>query len=111
MNCSLSHKQIPNIDIYYIAILAIVAVSTLPLTPDMLYLDTQSMLQLFLYFLQMNYPINNSIQLWDPYYYMGTPTDFRNLITMSPQLYFSALLGKCFGIMDSVLASQDRYNV
>ncbi len=87
-------------DIPFLLLLVLVVAVNLPVTTFVLQNDTKEGMQYFFSFYN-ELVQHGRIQLWDPYFYYGLPTDFRQFVTLSYAVSFMAVVGKLLRVADA----------
>ncbi len=99
-------RVIKHVNIQFaLLVLILIAINIPYFMPDFNFMpvhDTMGSVGIFS-FIYNEYLLHNEIPLWMPYNLFGSPIDYYLLITMSPALYFTAFIGKLFGLTDALL--------
>lgn len=88
------------LDLPFLLLLCLIVVMNLPISPLTLQNDTTEAMQYFFSFYN-EFFLHGRLQLWDPYFYFGLPTDFRQIVTLSYAVSFTTVLGKLFHVTNA----------
>ena len=89
-------------DVPFLLLLALVVAVNLPITTFVLQNDTKEAMQYF-YSFYNEFVQHGQLQLWDPYFVFGLPTDFRQIVTLSYAVSLMAVCGKLLHVANAFL--------
>lgn len=102
MSDSAPCRRFPRPDLPFLLLLALVVAVNLPVSTFVLQNDTKEAMQYF-YSFYNEFVQHGQIQLWDPYFVFGLPTDFRQIVTLSYAVSLMAVCGKLLHVANAFL--------
>lgn len=102
MSDSAPFRRFPRPDVPFLLLLVLVVAVNLPVTTFVLQNDTKEAMQYF-YSFYNEFVQHGQIQLWDPYFVFGLPTDFRQIVTLSYAVSLMAICGKLLHVANAFL--------